>query len=319
MDKKIACAGEALIDLIASEPGDLITVDKFYKRPGGSILNTAVGLARLGLNVGFIGKLGGDQFGKQLLDLMINENINIDNVIVSEDHKTTLAFAALSEEKVPDFQFYRDNPADLLIYPEDFKELSFNDISNFHFGSISILHEPARTTFIGLFEKALENSVITSFDPNIRANLITDKKKVFDDFMYISSKVDILKMSDDDLRYLFPKKGLEQALKSIARKENSPTFVTLGKEGVMVYINGKLEKAKGYKVEVIDTTGCGDAFNAGLIYYLYKTNHDFNLENCLKAARFANKVAALTATKIGAINAFPTLEEVKEFEQEENL
>jgi len=319
MNKKIVCAGEALIDLIAEEPGDLITVDKFYKRPGGSILNTAIGLARLGLNVSFVGKLGGDQFGKQLLNLMINERILTDNIIVSKDHKTTLAFAALSEDKIPDFQFYRDNPADLLIYPEDFKGLSFDNVSSFHFGSISILYEPARSTFIGLFEKALENAVITSFDPKIRPNLITNKKRVLDDFVYISSKVDILKMSDDDLKYLFPEKTLEQALKFVTRKENSPTFVTLGKKGALVYIDGNIGKVRGYKVKVADTTGCGDAFNAGLIYHFYKTNHDFKFQNCLKAAEFANKVAALTATKIGAINAFPTLEEVERFEREENL
>jgi len=313
MDRKIMCAGEALIDLIAEEPGDLVTVDKFYKRPGGSILNTAVGLARLGLRVSFAGKIGGDQFGKQLLNLMKTEGILTENVVVSHDHKTTLAFAALSEDKVPDFQFYRDNPADLLIYPKDFENIDFEDTFAFHFGSISILHDPARSTFLGLFKRAQENSVLTSFDPNIRPNLIENRKRVFEDFMYISSKVDILKMSDDDLKYLFPEKTIEQSLRFIPRKENSPTFVTLGREGALVFINGDITKIKGYKVEVKDTTGCGDAFNAGLIYHFYKTNRNLKFQNCLKAAEFANKVAALTATKIGAINAFPTLEEIENF------
>ena len=311
MDKKIICAGEALIDLIAEEPGDLITVDKFYKRPGGSILNTAIGLARLGLDVGFIGKLGGDQFGKQLLNLMLNEGISTDNVIVSENHKTTLAFAALSDEKIPDFQFYRDNPADLLIYPEEFENIEFESTALFHFGSISILYDPARKTFLKLFQRAVGKFVVTSFDPNIRPNLIKDKKRVYNDFIEISSKVDILKMSDDDLKYLFPEKTLEEALKAIPRKPNRPTFVTLGKNGALVFFENRIEKVNGYKVNVVDTTGCGDAFNAGIIHYFYKT--DFKFQNSIKAADFANKVAALTATKIGAINAFPTLEEVEKF------
>lgn len=313
MNKKVMCAGEALIDLIAEEPGDLVSVERFYKRPGGSILNTAVGLRRLGLKVSFVGKLGGDQFAKQLLNLIESEGISTENIVISGEHKTTLAFAALSEEKVPDFQFYRDNPADLLIYPEDFKDIDFSDTAVFHFGSISILYDPARSTFLKLFELAVENSIITSFDPNMRPNLIKDKSRVLEDFLSISSRVDILKMSDDDLKYLFPEKNIDEALNLIPRKQNRPTFITLGGKGVLVFLNGKIEEVRGYKVDVADTTGCGDAFNAGLIYYFCRTDFDFCFQNAVNAAEFANKVAALTATKIGAINAFPNIEEVNEF------
>jgi fructokinase len=134
----------------------------------------------------------------------------------------------------------------------------------------------------------------------------------------IIKKVDILKMSDDDLFYITEKKDVEEAIRTLSIKEGSILFVTLGSEGSLVYKDGIIERVPGYKVKVVETVGCGDSFMAGILYKLRnlskKDFYSISVEELVDYANFANKCAAVVATKQGAANAMPTLSEVRQFE-----
>ncbi|KUK82631.1 MAG: PfkB domain protein, partial [Petrotoga mobilis] len=134
----------------------------------------------------------------------------------------------------------------------------------------------------------------------------------------IVKKVDILKMSDDDLFYITEKRAVNQAITTLSLKKGAILFITLGSQGSLIYKDGIIKRVPGYKVKVVETVGCGDSFMAGILYKLKDFSKDdlqsISVEELVDYADFANKCAAIVATKQGAANAMPTLTEVRQFE-----
>ncbi|MDY6895950.1 MAG: carbohydrate kinase [Thermotogota bacterium] len=315
----ILCAGEILFDFISKSPNKgLGESELFEKRPGGSPFNVAVGLAKLGADVSFLTKIAQDQFGKFLFKYLKENGVNTKYSFMSEGLKTCLAFAAVDAQGKAEYEFYRDNAADTQLELKDVENLNYEKFNIFHFGSIALIDEPTSSTLIRLFDIFISRGLLTSFDPNVRMSLLKNIEKYNNLVKSIIKKVDILKMSDDDLYYLTEKKNVEEAISTLSIKEGSILFVTLGSEGSLVYKDGVSRKVPGYKVKVVETVGCGDSFMAGILYKLKNFSKDdllnISLEELVDYADFANKCAAIVATKQGAANAMPILSEVSRFE-----
>jgi len=315
----ILCAGEILFDFISKSPNKgLGESELFEKRPGGSPFNVAVGLAKLGANVSFLTKIAQDQFGEFLFNYLKENGVNTDCSFMAEGLKTCLAFAAVDSQGKAEYEFYRDNAADTQLELKDIESLDYEKFNIFHFGSIALIDEPTSTTLTSLFDKFISRGLLTSFDPNIRVSLLKNKNDYNELVKNIIKKVDILKMSDDDLFYITGKRDVEEAISTLSLKEGSILFVTLGSQGSLVYKNGISKRVPGYKVRVVETVGCGDSFMAGVLYKLRDFSKDelcnISLEELVEYAGFANKCAAIVATKQGAANAMPTLSEVSQFE-----
>lgn len=314
----ILCAGEILYDFISKSPNKgLGESDLFEKRPGGSPFNVAIGLSKLGAEVSFLTKIGTDEFGKSLFNYLVENGVKTDCILSEEGLKTTLAFAAVDENGKAEYEFYRDNAADVNLRMEDIEKMDFNRFSLFHFGSIALLEEPSSSTLFNLFEMFNKRKVVTSFDPNIRKSMIKDEKSYFNLVKNIISNVDILKLSDDDLFYITKENNIEEALKLLEIDKKSVVFVTLGDKGSLVYKQGENLKVDGYRVKVVDTVGCGDSFMAAILFKLGNFSKEelmmVDLKELGNVADFANKCAALVATRQGAANAMPTLAEVNNF------
>ena len=310
--KPVLCSGEILIDFISEDKGKkLMDSETFKKRPGGSPFNIAVGISRLGTKVSFLGKLGKDPFSNFLMKVLESEGIDTSNVVVDERCKTTLAFVARDERGNPDFVFFRENPADSLLKIEEVK-IDPSEFSLYHFGSISILEDPSRTTYMTIMEKFYEKKIPISFDPNVRPNLIKNRKHFLEDFHRISSHVDILKMSYDDLVYITQEKSLDKALDKIKLKDDTIIFITLGEQGCFVQCREYKKHIPAFKVREIDATGCGDAFMAAVIHK-YLENKPESFEDIVNIGKFANAVSAIVLTKVGGANSMPYIEEVTNF------
>ncbi len=315
----ILCAGEILFDFISKSPNKgLGESELFEKRPGGSPFNVAVGLAKLGADVSFLTKIAQDQFGKFLFEYLKENGVNTDYSFRAEGLKTCLAFAAVDAQGKAEYEFYRDNAADTRLELKDIANLQYEKFNIFHFGSIALIDEPTSSTLTRLFDNFISRGLLTSFDPNVRKSLLKNRESYNNLVKSIIKKVDILKMSDDDLFYISGKKDVEEAIRTLSIKEGSILFVTLGSEGSLVYKDGIIERVSGYKVKVVETVGCGDSFMAGILYKLRDlSKEDFysiSVEELVEYAKFANKCAAVVATKQGAANAMPTLSEVRQFE-----
>lgn len=317
MLKPILCGGEILLDFISKEVGKGLDHSiLFEKRPGGSIFNVVVGLRRLGVPVSFLTKVGGDEFGHGLMDIIREEKINTECLKRDVNLKTTLAFVAVNNEGKPEFRFYRENAADTMLTISEIRDINPRNYSMYHFGSISLLEKPASDAYLEVLNMFCREKVITSFDPNIRPSLIKDKKKFLNMFFRISEIVDILKMSDDDLGYITGLIDVKEGLKKIPNKNNSLILVTLGKNGVISYYKDQFTHVPTFnKIRVKETTGCGDAFMAAIIYKLLNCNGFPVLltSKLTDILTFANGVATIVGTRYGASNSMPRLSEVKKF------
>lgn len=318
MLKPVLCGGEILLDFISKEVGKGLDHSVlFEKRPGGSIFNVVVGLRRLGVSVSLLTKIGGDEFAQGLMDIIRREKINSECLKRDINLKTTLAFVAVNKEGKPEFRFYRDNAADTMLTIPEVRDIDPKNYSIYHFGSISLLEKPASDAYLELLNMFYKEKVITSFDPNIRPSLIKDKKDFLNMFFKISKMVDILKMSDDDLKYITGLTDAKEGLRKILNKINSSLIlVTLGKNGVLSYYKGQFMHISTFnKIRIKETTGCGDAFMAAVIYRLLKRDNFpvFSRSKLTDILTFANGVATIVGTRYGASNSMPRLQEAEEF------
>ncbi len=317
MLKPVLCGGEILLDFISKEVGKGLDHSVlFEKRPGGSIFNVVVGLRRLRVPVSFLTKVGGDEFAHGLMDIVRKEKINTECLKRDVNLKTTLAFVAINKEGKPEFRFYRDNAADTMLTISEVKDINPKNYSMYHFGSISLLEKPASDAYLELLNMFYKEKAITSLDPNIRPSLIKDKKDFLNMFFKISKMVDILKMSDGDLKYITGLTDVKEGLRKIPSKANSLILVTLGKNGVISYYKDQFAHVPTFnKIRVKETTGCGDAFMAAIIYGLLKCENfsHFSTSKLVEILTFANGVATIVGTRYGASNSMPRLQEAEEF------
>ncbi len=297
--------GEILIDLIAQESVPINEAVTFKRFPGGAPANVLVGISRLGLSVGMITRVGNDFFGRYLLSVLKREKIDTKCVKIDEIYKTGLAWVGLNEDKKPSFSFYRSPCADINLQKSDIDKEYITTAKVLHYGTVSMAEEPARSSIFHAISIAHENGVVVTCDPNFREDLWRTESP----YTYLNKvipKTDILKISIEDSEGLTNEFD-EESLYSLINKGPKIILVTQGAEGATAYTKDEKITVKSYNVNTVDTTGAGDAFMAGFIFaYLY----NYKLYECIS---FANKVASISTTKMGAMSALPTLDEIKGF------
>lgn len=314
--KPVLCAGEMLFDFFSQQPGVMMGESTtFEKRPGGSPFNIAVGVRRLGHTTAFLTKIGTDPFGDALYTMLANEGILLDATFRDENGNTTLAFVAVDSSGKPAFRFYRDHAADTRLSLKEIEALDPRDYSLYHFGSISLLWSPSREAYLEMFRRFKQADLPVSFDPNIRPSVIDDKKAYMRLLHEIIPQVDILKLSDDDLREITGYEEIEQGLSALGVSDRTLIFLTLGAKGSMLKAGDSLYQCAAFDVKIRETTGCGDAFMAGVIdRYIRRFYRSLPTpDEAMDALRFSNAAAALVATQTGAANAMPSMIQVEEF------
>ena len=322
--KPVLCSGEILFDFISREPmKGLEGTTLFEKKPGGAPFNISAGLHRLGVPMEFLAKIGMDEFGNALLEYLKPLGMSTGYIVRERGTKTPIAFAALDGEGKPEFRFYWDHAAHLSLKSEEIREIDPLNFSLFHFGAIVLLEEPSASTYMELFERFSSGGVKTSFDPNIRRSAIEEHDSFRAIVKEIISRVDILKLSDDDLLYICDSDSLDKALSRLEVRPDTLVFLTLGSRGSIVYRGRTSVRREGFKVRVAETTGCGDSFMAAVISRLYNMDHK-ELHNLTEEAlgsilTFANAEAAIVATRYGGASSMPTESEVNQFLMERGV
>lgn len=316
MKKEIISAGEVLFDMISKDNGSSVgDSTRFEKRIGGSPFNICCGLSKLGESVSFFSQIADDSFGKTILNYLKKSDINIKNTSIKRDSKSSLAFASVDGEGKAGYEFYRENTADCSIAVEKAEAVNLDDCSIFHFGSLGIIDEPGNVAYMRLFERAVEKGIMTSFDPNVRPFYIKNKGKYHDTVKSIIERIDILKLSDEDLYYITGIEKSQKALEVLPENPKRLDFITLGKDGCLIHKNGLFKKIDGYTVSVVDTVGCGDSFMAAILRTInnrevFENLSDFELMEY--AARFATACSAIVASRQGA-DSVPSVKEIESF------
>ncbi|NDJ87317.1 MAG: fructokinase [Chloroflexi bacterium] len=322
MDPQVVCFGELLIDFVALERGVTVgQATRFEKVPGGAPANVAVGLAKLGIPAAFVTQLGDDPFGHFLHDILRQSSVDTRGIVFTDAARTALAFAAITPEGDRSFAFYRSPSADMLMTPEQLERSLIEQAEVFHFGSITLIDEPVRTTTLTAVNVAKESGALVSYDPNLREALWPDLETACDGMLMGLQHAHIVKLSEEELAFLTGVEDLadEPAIAAAAHQlwhdDLQLIAVTRGGEGAVGITPSFQVVVPGFTVEVEDTIGAGDGFGAGLLAGVVASeSRGFDSRDGVTTLlRQANAAGALTATQRGAIPALPEIDTLRAF------
>lgn len=314
---EVVCLGEALVDLVSTRCG--VRLDRapaFRKAAGGAPANVAVGLARLGCRPAFIGAFSVDALGVFLASTLARARVDLTPTCRSKQ-PTALALVALAADGDRDFLFYGDQPAhfDLRLTPR--MRAVVRRARIFHFGSISLIAEPARSATLEAIDEARQAGALVSYDPNLRLNLWPTTRAARQAIRKTLPFADVVKVNEDELAFLTDTHSVAAGLAALAAMGPRLVVATLGAEGCAYRSPRGEGKVAGFPARVVDTTGAGDAFVAGLLSGLLSTSDTVTVFPAgaeLEAVlTYANAAAALSTERRGGIPSLPTRRRVRAF------
>lgn len=255
-------------------------------------------------------------FGNQLKKAVEEVGIDTRNLIMDKKHHTTLAFVHTYPDGDRDFSFYRDPGADMMLTKEEVQKELIQSSRIFHFGTLSSTHEGVREATRHAIELAKEAGCIITFDPNLRPPLWNSLEDARKEIEYGMTKCDVLKISDNEVEFLFDTTDYDKGAALIREKYNIPlVLITMGKDGSRAYYKDmRVEVAPFLQENTIETTGAGDTFCASSLNYVLEHGlEDLTEENLKELLTFANAAASLITTRKGALRVMPSKEEVLNF------
>ncbi|MDG6312825.1 aminoimidazole riboside kinase [Glaesserella parasuis] len=303
---RIWVLGDAVVDLIPD--GD----NHYLRCAGGAPANVAVGVSRLGVETGFIGRVGNDPLGKFMQQTLQAEKISTEQMILDPQQRTSTVIVGLDQGE-RSFTF--------MVNPSADQFLEVNDLPNFQQGewlhccSIALINDPSRSTTIEAIRRVKQAGGFVSFDPNLRESLwssLDEMKKVVNS---VVAMADVLKFSEEELTLLTNTTNLEDATKEVTSLyPEKLIIITLGKDGAIYHLNGKSQVVASKALKPVDTTGAGDAFVSGLLAGLSQVSNWKESDAVLvEVIRKANASGALATTAKGAMSALPNKAELEAF------
>ncbi|OOR98949.1 aminoimidazole riboside kinase [Haemophilus paracuniculus] len=302
---KIWVLGDAVVDLIPD--GE----HHYLKCAGGAPANVAVGVSRLGVDAGFIGRVGNDPLGKFMQQTLQAEKVSIEHMILDPKQRTSTVIVGLDEGE-RSFTF--------MVNPSADQFLEVADLPNFHQGdylhccSIALINESSRSSTIEAIRRVKQAGGFFSFDPNLRESLWASLDEMKTVVNSVVAMADILKFSEEELTLLTNTTSLEDATKAIVAKHPEKLIIiTLGKDGAIYHLNGQSKVVAGKALKPVDTTGAGDAFVSGLLAGLSQVSNWKEESVLVDVIRKANASGALATTAKGAMSALPNKAQLEAF------
>ncbi|WGE36016.1 aminoimidazole riboside kinase [Actinobacillus genomosp. 1] len=302
---KIWVTGDAVVDLIPD--GE----NHYLKCAGGAPANVAVGVSRLGVEAGFIGRVGLDPLGKFMQQTLNAEKVSTEHMILDPKQRTSTVIVGLDDGE-RSFTFMVNPSADQFLEVGDLPTFQKGDF--LHCCSIALINDPSRSTTIEAIRRVKEAGGFFSFDPNLRESLWASLDEMKQVVNRVVAMADVLKFSEEELTLLTDTTTLEQATQVItAQYPEKLIIITLGKDGAIYHLNGNSQVVAGKALKPVDTTGAGDAFVSGLLAGLSQVA-DWKDESVLvDVIRKANASGALATTAKGAMSALPNKAELEAF------
>jgi fructokinase len=298
----ILCCGDALIDFVPVMAAD--GRDAVRPAVGGSCLNIAVGLARLGAPTGFVGGISTDLFGRMIADHASASGVDLRHATRSE-HQTTLAFVRIVAGE-SQYAFYDVGTASAN-WTYRHGSILFDTVQAVHVGSTTLVHDHGASAASALIKEARPTATI-SFDPNCRPNLVKDVSTYRARMRAFAESADIVRMSDVDFDYLHGDEAYSARAAALIERGASLIVITRGIKGALAWHRkaGAMEVGAP-SVDVVDTIGAGDSFQAALLFALRELGcvaraglQAAGAVELRRALSFACQCAAKTCTRAGA-------------------
>ena len=293
--------GEALFDFFLSGSDGNKSVH-FEARAGGSPFNVALGIVRQGGRAGLLTGISTDMLGSRLLSMLRDERVET-RYLVRTHRSTTLSMVDLDGPEAPQYAFYGEGTADCSLTPRDMPVLG-DEVAGLHFGSYSIAVDPVADAFAALAHR--ERHRFISLDPNVRPTVVGDRDIWHRRIEALLPVVDLVKVSTEDLAFLFP--GAEPGSIATSWLDRGPAMivVTDGPKPAVAYRLSRSVEASPPEMEIVDTVGAGDAFQASLLSQIAERTPsrqailDMSDADVGILVRNASHLAALTCARRGA-------------------
>ena len=309
----VTALGELLIDftMISADGEGYPTM---AAHPGGAPANFLAALAKYGKRTALLGKVGTDKFGRLLKGTLEGAGIETRGLVAADDVFTTLAFVTLDASGDREFSFFRKPGADTCIRFEELDLSLIDEARAFHFGTLSLTDEPARSTTQQAVAYAKAHGKLITYDPNLRKPLWKDLDEAKTQMLWGLQHADVVKISDEEVEFLFglnPQDGAAHILKEFGVKL---VFVTCGPDGCFfknAQASGQVPGMSG--IRVVDTTGAGDIFGGSAVYRLLETGkapEALEEKELREIVSFACTAAGLSTTKHGGIQSVPDIDDV---------
>jgi fructokinase len=294
--------GDALVDFLPVAAVD--GRDALVPAVGGSCLNVAVGMARLGAPAGFVGGISTDLFGRMIADHALASEVDL-RFATRSDHQTTLAFVRTVGGE-PHYAFYDEGTA-ARNWTWRSGALPFERIGAIHVGSTTLIDERAAAQAFALVQEA-RASVTISFDPNCRPNLVADKRRYVERMAAFARAAHIVRMSDVDFDYLYGAQDPARQAAALLAAGASLVIITRGAQGAEAWHKRAGSVAVAAPAgPVVDTIGAGDSFQAALLFALQAMGRSqavalagLDADELRRALSFAACCAAITCSRPGA-------------------
>ena len=295
----ILCAGEALIDMLPrrTEAGEAA----FAPYAGGAVFNTAIALGRLGAPAGFLCGVSSDLFGEKLMEGLEASQVDA-SLSPRVERPTTLAFVTLSDDGHAKYAFYDEATALSALTAGELPDPP-EAVQAVFVGGISLAGSaaPAFEDFAGR-----AGDRILAIDPNIRPSFARDEGDYRARIGRMIGMADIVKISDEDLRWLDGDGG-EEAARTLLSRGPGLVCLTRGAEGVVGLTPSLRVEVPAVRTKVVDTVGAGDTFNAGLLAGLSEAGAltksgvgDLDEATLRSALELGARAASVTVSRAGA-------------------
>ena len=304
---EVVALGELLIDF-ASKGADSKGYPLMQALPGGAPANFLAALTKYGKSTAFLGKVGDDTFGHLLLGTLKEAGIETKGIVVDSTVFTTLAFVTFDETGDRSFSFARKPGADTQLSWEEVDKSLIDEAKVFHFGTLSLTDEPARTATQKAIAYAKAQGKLITCDPNLRKPLWRSEEEAKEQILWSLAQADVVKISDEEVEFLWNCTPEEGADKLLSEFGVSLAMVTLGPKGCLLKTKNAVCRVASPKVNPIDTTGAGDIFGGSAVCRLLELDKaigELTAEDLHFIGAFASTAASLSTEAAGGIPSIP--------------
>lgn len=278
---------------------------------GGAPFNLSYQAALMNDKVLFVGNIGDDEEGRMILDFMNTHQMDISQIRIDKNRKTTVSQVTIGKDGERSFSFLRENACDYLFDESSLKLIKKADIV--HLGSLMLSKKEGRDFFFATIRKAKDFHKIISFDFNYRSDIYHSEEEAKDIYRQVYPLCDIVKLSIDELKMFSFGESIEELIDNLNDKPKL-VLITLGKNGSIACYKGKTMRMESIKTNPVDTTGAGDSFYGTMLSLIDSIGLDeiLMIDSLLSSSlRFSNIAGAMTTMKKGALSSMPPYDDVE--------
>lgn len=297
MEKRgVISLGEAFIDYISFDQ----TNTKYVRYLGGATVNVAAAVCQLGIPSYYLCKLGSDENSQFVEDELHKANVKTQFCVRTRKKQVCGVYVHLTANGEREFHRYLNPTPDEVLTADELETLLFKQARIFYFGSGTLFHPRALETTETALEYSKRNNTLVAFDVNLRLKRWESEDHCRRTVQSFLPHVDIVKMAEDELFFLTETSSLAEGIVAASQWKIPYLFITLGGNGAHVIANDRGEHIPGEKVQIVDTTGAGDAFMAALLEKFHEKGNPTYME-LREYTKYANHIGALATTKVGSL------------------